>query len=114
MNNDIQKQKRQRRVRSKIIGTKDMPRLSVFRSNAFVYAQMIDDENGKTLFGVAENKVENIKGNKSEKAKQLGMQLAKLAHEKKIKKTVFDRGRYRYHGRVKALAEGARAGGLEF
>jgi len=105
--------KRQKRVRSKIRASKDRPRLCVFRSNKFIYAQIIDDEKGKTLIGVSEKELTG-KGAKSENAKKLGEMLAKKAIAKKIKTVVFDRGSYSYHGRVKALAEGAREGGLVF
>lgn len=110
-----QKQKRQRRVRSKIIGTKEKPRLSVFRSNKHIYAQVIDDEQGKTIMSISEKQLEKKeKLVKLEKARELGKVLAKMANEKHIKQVVFDRGGYAYHGRVKALAEGAREGGLAF
>lgn len=102
------------RARSKIRGTKAMPRLSVFRSNRHVYAQVINDENGETLFGMSEKHIENEKGKKIERARALGIAMAKKAVEKRIKKIVFDKGSYKFHGRVKALAEGAREGGLQF
>jgi large subunit ribosomal protein L18 len=105
--------KRQKRTRAKLKASKDRPRLSVFRSNKFIYAQIIDDENGKTLVGVSEKELKE-KGIKTEKAKKLGEILAKKAIAKKIKTVVFDRGSYGYHGRVKAFAEGAREGGLVF
>lgn len=114
MKKNNRKIKRQRRTRSKMIGTKNMPRLSVFRSNSSIYAQLIDDENGVTIFGATEKLVKDIKGNKTERAKNLGIYIAKQAEEKKFKKIIFDRGSYRYHGRVKALAEGVREGGLIF
>lgn len=122
MNKNKQKLKRQLRVRSKIQGTKDRPRLSVFRSNKFIYAQLIDDEKGETLVGVSQKEVEvkDVKGlpagrqGKIEKAKKIGLLLAKKAIEKKIKEAVFDRGGYAYHGRVESVAVGAREGGLKF
>jgi len=116
MNNFLkQKQRRQIRVRSKIIGRKDRPRLSIFRSNRYIYAQLIDDEKGKTILGVSEKNLDNIKGMKKiEIAKALGLFLAKKAIMKKIKKIVFDKGSYTYHGRVRLFAEAAREGGLEF
>lgn len=104
---------RQKRTRAKISGTGERPRLSVFRSNSAIYAQLIDDQKGITIAGISEKNIE-AKGTKSEKSKQLGIHIAKLAKEKKINLVVFDRGRYKYHGRVKAVAEGAREGGLEF
>ena len=102
-----------RKIRTKISGTKEMPRLSVFRSNKYIYAQIVDDQKGKTLVAANEKETKN-EGNKTLKANALGKALAKKAKEKKINKVVFDRGSYRYHGRVKAFAEGAREGGLKF
>lgn len=113
MNKSRQKIKRKLRTRAKISGTGERPRLSVFRSNRFIYAQLIDDKTQKTLLGVSENELSE-KGQKIERAKKLGLLLAKKAFSKKIKKVVFDRGGSSYHGRVKALAEGAREGGLQF
>jgi large subunit ribosomal protein L18 len=106
------KESRHRRVRAKISGTAERPRLSVFRSNSHVFLQVIDDISGKTLISVSDLEVK--KGVPMEKAKNAGLAVAKLAKEKGIKKVVFDRGGYQYHGRVKAVAEGAREGGLEF
>ena len=107
--------KRKIRVRSKIKGTKERPRLSVFRSNKFIYAQIIDDEQGKTILGVSEKHLETVKGMKKlEKAKALGLLLGKKALQKKVKKIVFDKGSYSYSGRVASVAQGAREGGLKF
>jgi large subunit ribosomal protein L18 len=109
------KQTRQTRIRAKAKGVLSKPRLSVFRSNKYVYAQVIDDETKKTIVGATEKELslkEKLK--KSERAKELGKLIAKKAIGKKIEKVVFDRGSYRYHGRVKAVAEGAREGGLKF
>ena len=100
-------EKRRLRVRKKIFGTKDRPRLSVFRSAKFMYAQIIDDEIGKTLVSARGSK-------KVEKAFEVGKELAKKAKKVKIEKVVFDKGSYRYHGRIKSLADGAREGGLKF
>ena len=106
---------RHRRIRAKIKGTKERPRLCVFRSNKHIYAQLINDETGHVLVSFSDLKLKTGKKlKKMEKAKQVGIGLAKKALEKKIEKVVFDRGGYRYHGRVKALAEGAREGGLVF
>lgn len=103
---------RKKRVRGKVFGTEERPRLSVFRSNAKITAQIIDDIKGKTLV-FADDK--DVKGKtKTEKALLVGEALAKKALVKKIKKVVFDKGGYKYHGRVKALADGARKGGLDF
>lgn len=109
------KHKRKTRVRNKVIGTKDRPRLSVFRSNKYIYGQLIDDGNHKTLVDVqAEAKnIHNKKGiSKKDAAFEIGKKLAEKAKKAKIKKAVFDRGSYKYHGRVKSFAEGAREGGL--
>ncbi|MDA1061269.1 MAG: 50S ribosomal protein L18 [bacterium] len=98
-------------MRSKIKGVKDRPRLVVFRSLSNTYAQLINDEDGKVLVSSSDLK-SKAKGTKVEKAKIVGEEIAKLAKEKKIIKVVFDRNGYKYHGRVKAVAEGAREGGL--
>ncbi len=110
--------KRQKAIRSRIFGTPEKPRLLVFRSLKHVYAQIIDDTSGKVLlsekdFQKEEGGKKKEKG-KIEKAFKLGERIAKKAEAKKIKKVVFDRRGYLYHGRVKAVAEGARKGGLEF
>ena len=103
------------RVRGKISGTPNRPRLNVFRSNANIYAQIIDDVNGVTLVSAStvEKNFEGATGN-AEAAKKVGLVLAERAKEKGIEQVVFDRGGYVYHGRVAALAEGAREGGLKF
>ncbi len=106
--------RRHARVRTKISGTAECPRLNVFRSNAHIHAQIIDDVTGTTLVAASsvEMKLENS-GN-IEAAKQVGAEVAKRALEKNITTVVFDRGGYVYQGRVKALAEGAREAGLQF
>ena len=103
------------RVRGKISGTPECPRLNVFRSNANIYAQLIDDVNGITLASAntLEKGFEGATGN-CEAAKKVGLALAERAKAKGIEEVVFDRGGYVYHGRVAALAEGAREGGLNF
>ena len=103
------------RVRGKISGTPERPRLNVFRSNANIYAQLIDDVNGVTLASAntLEKEFEGATGN-CEAAKKVGTVLAERAKAKGIEKVVFDRSGYIYHGRVAALAEGAREGGLDF
>ena len=132
--------RRHKRVRAKVFGTAQVPRLCVFRSNKHIYAQLIDDEKGQTIAKACDLELKKSKvvplemGEKSkiksktqkeEKDKKMckgkiglafevGKLIAKKAMEKKIKKVVFDRGGYKYHGRVKALAEGAREGGLKF
>lgn len=105
--------KRHQRIRNKISGTAQMPRLNVFRSLNNIYAQIIDDVAGTTLVSASSLELEGNGGNK-EAAKAVGALIAKKALEKDITKVVFDRGGYLYHGRVKELAEGAREGGLQF
>ena len=107
--------KRHVRVRGKISGTPECPRLNVFRSNANIYAQLIDDVNGVTLVSAntLEKEFEGATGN-IEAAKKVGLVLAERAKAKGFEDVVFDRGGYLYHGRVAALAEGAREGGLNF
>ena len=109
-----QKLRRLKRIRNKIAQNLGIPRLSVFRSNQHIWAQIIDDKHGKTLVSASTKTVKTTKGTKSEKAAAVGQAIAALALEKKIINIRFDRGNYRYHGRVKALADGARLGGLKF
>lgn len=109
----IKRSIRQNRVRSKIIGSLKRPRLSVFRSNRAIYAQIIDDNAGKTLVQASSLEIKTT-GKKTEVSKAVGKALAEKALAKKISQVVFDRSGYKYHGRVKALAEGAREGGLKF
>ena len=128
--------RRHKRVRAKIFGTSEVPRLCVFRSNKHIYTQLIDDERGKTLVACSDTKLKNSKlktqnskpklktkslkkeeiasGGKIAIAYEVGKLIAEKAIKKKIKQVIFDRGGYKYHGRVKALAEGAREGGLKF
>lgn len=105
--------RRTNRVRSQLKGTADRPRLSVHVSNLHISAQIIDDQNGKTLAGYS-TVGKKTKGSMIEKAEVVGTEIAKLAKAKKISKVVFDRGNKLYHGRVKALADASRKGGLEF
>ena len=107
---------RHKRIRKDLSGTAERPRLNVFRSNANITAQIIDDEKGLTLVSASTREKElNIKnGGNVEAAKLIGAEIAKRAKKAKIEKVVFDRGGYLYHGRVKALAESARENGLEF
>ena len=114
MNKIERKQKRQIRTRAKIRGTEARPRLSVFKSNRFMYAQLINDVAQKTIVGVSEKQIKEKLAGKIARAKAVGVLLAKKATDKKIKKVVFDRGSYSYHGRISSIAEGAREGGLEF
>ena len=112
---NIQRLKRHVRVRAKISGTADRPRLSVYRSNAHIYAQIIDDDKGAVLCTASSNEkgFEGIGSNK-EAAKKVGAKIAERALAKGIETVVFDRGGYIYHGRVSELASGAREGGLKF
>lgn len=112
MVNTLARLRRKRRVRAKISGTAERPRLSVFRSNSHIYAQLIDDVTGATL--VQASDIKSKKGNKTESATTVGKTIAEAAKKAKITECVFDRNGYKYHGRVKALAEGAREGGLQF
>ena len=106
--------KRRRRVRARVTGTAERPRLSVYRSNRGVFAQLIDDRKGHTVAAVNWIEPELRKLSASEQAKRAGEMLAERAKRAGVETCVFDRGGYRYHGRVKALAEGAREGGLSF
>ena len=111
----MERQRRHKRVRTKISGTPECPRLCVFRSNTNVYAQVIDDVNGVTLVSAStlDKEVKTKRANK-EAAKEVGALVAKRALDKRIKSVVYDRGGYIYHGVVKELAEAAREAGLEF
>ena len=120
MGNTAKKVQRRNRIRkrnrAKLKGTAEKPRLSVFRSNQQIYAQIIDDEAGQTLASCSSRlKKLNLQPlSRIEQSKEVGKKLAEAAKEKGIETVVFDRGGYKYHGRVKALAEGAREGGLNF
>ncbi|MHA8109112.1 50S ribosomal protein L18 [Aquirufa sp. A-Brett2-W8] len=102
-----------RAIRAKIAGTAERPRLSVYRSNSAVYAQLVDDLAGKTLFAATSYKKDKVNNN-IEAAKTVGLAIAAKAKAAGIEKVVFDRNGYLYHGRIKSLAEGAREGGLQF
>ena len=111
----IKRIRRHTKIRKDIHGTKDRPRLCVFRSNQHIYAQLINDEAAKVLISVSDKDVKAKKGEKkADMAKEVGKMIAKKAIENKIEAVVFDRGGFIFHGRVKALAEGAREGGLKF
>ncbi|MEK7596467.1 MAG: 50S ribosomal protein L18 [Patescibacteria group bacterium] len=120
MNTKHQKRKhRHKRIRAKVRGTAGCPRLSVFRSNKHIFLQLINDEERKTLLGMGDflkkGKLKSEKKEtKTEKARRFGKKIAELALKAGVKKVVFDRGGFLYHGRVKAAAEGAREGGLDF
>ena len=110
----IRRTRIKRGIASKIRGTAEMPRLSVFRSNKAIYAQIINDQQGSTLAS-ADSRQVGVKGNTTvEDSKKVGLKIAEVAKSAGIEKVVFDRSGYRYHGNVKALAEGAREGGLKF
>ena len=106
--------RRHQRVREKIRGSAGRPRLAVFRSITHIYAQLIDDDSGRTLVEASSVGVKDGKGRKSERAKAVGAMLGEKAKAKGIGEAVFDRGGYRYHGRVKALGDAARSAGLRF
>jgi large subunit ribosomal protein L18 len=115
---NLRRQRRHLRVRQKVRGTPERPRLCVFRSLAHIYAQVIDDEAGRTLAAAStldpEIREQAAAVKKTDAGKLVGQLIARRALERGIRRVVFDRGGYRYHGRVRALAEGAREGGLEF
>jgi len=106
--------KRRRRIRGRVVGTTERPRVSVFRSNKAIYAQLIDDSSGTTIAAARSAEVDRAGLDKSGVAKKVGALLAERARAHDIETVVFDRSGYLYHGRVKALAEGAREGGLVF
>jgi large subunit ribosomal protein L18 len=113
----LKKIKRAKRVRAKVIGTKTRPRLTIYRGLKHLYAQVIDDSRGKTLFAASDFDLSPAKRKKIKKmdlAKEVGLAIAKKAKDKKIDKVVFDRRGYKYHGIIKSFADGAREGGLEF
>ena len=109
------RERRHRRIRGKVAGTAERPRLAVFRSNLGISAQLIDDASGRTLAAASWQHVKkSAKGSKTEQAAEVGKLLAANAKKADVETCVFDRGGYLYHGRVKALADGAREGGLKF
>jgi large subunit ribosomal protein L18 len=108
------RKKRQRSLRKRIEGTAERPRLVVFRSTRHIYAQVVNDTDNKTLAAVSDKKLEKTEGDKKARAKQVGAAIAQSCLDKGIDKVVFDRAGYKYHGRVSALADGARGAGLKF
>jgi large subunit ribosomal protein L18 len=114
MTRPAQRLRRRRRVRAKIRGTAERPRISVFRSNRGIFAQLIDDEGGRTLASASWTEAELRGLGPMEQAQRVGALLADRAKAAGVDRAVFDRGGYKYHGRVKALADGAREGGLTF
>lgn len=115
MNKLVQKRnQRTKRVRKGLKRVASRPRLSIFRSNKYIWAQIIDDNKGETIASATDRSLKDTKGTKTDKAAQIGEKIAELALKKKVKQVYFDRGASKYHGRVKALAEAARKKGLEF
>ena len=111
----LARERRHRRVRGRVSGTAERPRLAVFRSNKGIYGQLVDDLEGRTLAAAGwQDLKKSFKGSKTEQAAEVGKLLAANAKKAGVEEVVFDRGGYLYHGRVKALAEGAREGGLKF
>jgi large subunit ribosomal protein L18 len=110
----VKRLKRRRRVRAKVRGSAERPRISVFRSNRGIFAQLIDDDSGRTLAAVNWTESELRTLSPMDQAKRAGALLAERARAAGVERAVFDRGGYQYHGRVKALADGAREGGLNF
>lgn len=112
----VRRKKIKKHIRKNVFGTAEKPRMSVFRSNKQIYVQVIDDIEGKTLFAASsrDNGIEEKEVNKTEQAKLVGELIAERAKEGGIETVIFDRNGYLYHGRVKALADGAREGGLKF
>ena len=108
--------KRKKRIKKKIYGDAKRPRVSIFRSNKYIYAQVVDDEKGRTITSVSDEKLalRKKKVTRVDRAFKVGEKLAGLLKKKKLKQIVFDRSGYKYHGRVKAVAEGLRKGGIEF
>jgi len=110
----VKRLKRHLKIRKRVVGSENRPRLTVFRSNKYIYAQLVDDQSAKTIIASTDKGKEKKLDNRMVSAKSLGQIIAKKAQDKKIKEIVFDRGGYKYHGRIKAVAEGLREGGLKF
>ena len=114
VNKEKRRLKIRKSIRSKISGTKERPRVSVFKSNKAIYSQIIDDMSGNTLVSCSSVDIKKLGKNNVESSKEVGMKLAEKAKKKGIKKVLFDRGGYVYHGKIKSFADGAREGGLIF
>lgn len=111
----VQRKRRKMHIRKRIVGTAERPRLSVYRSNRFMFAQIVDDESGKPVCGLWEKKLPDKKGEKPvDRAGRFGEEFGKLIQKKKVETVVFDRGGYKYHGRIKEFAEGVRKQGIKF
>jgi large subunit ribosomal protein L18 len=108
------RRKRHKKIRAKVFGTALVPRLSVFKSGKHIYAQLINDEKAETMAAADDSEFKKNREKKIDQAKKVGKLIADLAKNLKIEKVVFDRGGYKYHGRIKALADGAREAGLKF
>lgn len=114
VNKEKRRLKIRKSIRSKISGTKERPRVSVFKSNKAIYSQIIDDMSGNTLVSCSSVDIKKFGKNNIESSKEVGIKLAEKAKKKGIKKVLFDRGGYVYHGKIKSFADGAREGGLIF
>ncbi|MFL2995894.1 MAG: 50S ribosomal protein L18 [Cytophagales bacterium] len=114
INKEKRRLKIRKSIRSKISGTKERPRVSVFKSNKAIYSQIIDDMSGNTLVSCSSVDIKKFGKNNIESSKEVGIKLAEKAKKKGIKKVLFDRGGYVYHGKIKSFADGAREGGLIF
>lgn len=114
INKEKRRLKIRKSIRSKISGTKERPRVSVFKSNKAIYSQIIDDKSGNTLVSCSSVDIKKFGKNNIESSKEVGIKLAEKAKKKGIKKVLFDRGGYVYHGKIKSFADGAREGGLIF
>ena len=113
-NKENRRLKIRKSIISKISGTKERPRVSIFRSNKAIYSQIIDDSSGQTLVSSSSTEIKLFGKNNIESCKKVGLKLAEKAKKKGIKSVLFDRSGYRYHGRIKSFADGAREGGLKF
>ena len=111
---NVARQRRHRRVRTRVAGTADRPRLAVYRSLTQIYAQVIDDKTGRTLAAASSLEAKDSKAKRADAAKAVGTKIAEKAKAAGVNEVIFDRGGYRYHGRVKALADAARSNGLRF
>ncbi len=111
---NVARQRRHRRVRARVAGTADRPRLAVYRSLTQIYAQVIDDKTGRTLAAASSLDAKDSKAKRADAAKAVGAKIAEKAKAAGVNEVIFDRGGYRYHGRVKALADAARSSGLRF
>ena len=111
---NVARQRRHRRVRTRVAGTADRPRLAVYRSLTQIYAQVIDDKTGRTLAAASSLDAKDSKAKRADAAKAVGTKIAEKAKAAGVNEVIFDRGGYRYHGRVKALADAARSNGLRF